>query len=266
MMLDMPQGLHVRAIQGNGASRSPRLVEAILSRVSLFRGVAPRALADLAARSKAMEFRRGATVCSVNNYPPGLYAVAYGQVKLALRGGDGEERVLRIAGPADEFGLAVAILNRPLPYEAVALEDALLIMVPTSAVFALVENDPRFMRAVLGALAESNLDLLAEVEAGSLRRGVQRLASYLESLAQPNGSDGSCTVCLPTTKTVVAARLGVKKETLSRMLRELARKGLIAVDQRKIEILDKLALAAIAREQAPVPPRARALEASPSPA
>jgi len=264
----MQHGLHVRAVHGNGASRDPRLIEGILSRVSLFRGVGQRALADLAARSKALQCRRGSTICSVNQCPPGLYAIAYGQVKLALRGGDGEERVLRIAGPGADFGLPVAILGRPLPYEVAALEDVLLVMVPTSAIFSLVENDPRFMRAVIGALAESNLDLLAEVESGSLRRGVQRLAFYLESLAEKDGAEGTFTVRLPATKTVVAARLGVKKETLSRMLRELARKGLIAVDQRKIAILDKLALAAVAREQASVPPGAavvRTLGAAPSP-
>lgn len=265
----MQRGSATREKEGAGAPRNPRLIEGMLANMQLFRDVAPRALADLAARSKALHFRRGMTVCSVNECPPGLYATAYGQVKLALRGRDGEERVLRIVGAASTFGLAVAILNRPLPYEVVALEDVLLIMVPTSAVLALVENDPRFMRSVIGALAANNLDLLAEVEAGSLRRGVQRLASYLESLAVPNGSDGTLTVRLPTTKTVIAARLGIKKETLSRMLRDLAQKGLIAVDQRKIAILDRLALAAVASEQIPVAPRqpaARALGAAPAPA
>lgn len=265
----MQRGTAVRERGGAGASRHPHLIEGMLSNMRLFREVGPRALADLAARSKALQFRRGTTVCKLSECPPGLYATAYGQVKLALRGREGEERVLHIVGPADTFGLAVAILGRPLPYEVVALEDVLLIMVPTSAVLALVENDPRFMRTVIGALAKNNLDLLAEVEAGSLQRGVQRLASYLESLAEPNGADGSFTVRLPTSKTVIAARLGVKKETLSRMLRELAQKGLIAVDQRTIAILDKLALSAVAREQAPAAPRAslgRAFRASAAPA
>lgn len=265
----MQHPLQTRAVNGNGASRDPRHIEGMLSRVPLFRGVTQRGLAELAARSRALHFRRGSIVCAVNQCPPGLYTIAYGQVKLALRGGDGEERVLRIAGPATNFGLAVAVLGRPLPYEVAALEDVLLVMVPASAIFSLVENDPRFMRAVIGALAESNLDLLAEVESGSLRRGVQRLACYLESLAEKDGSDGTFTVRLPATKTVVAARLGVKKETLSRMLRELAQKGLIAVDQRKIAILDKLALAAVAREQACAAPGAtvaRTLGAAASPA
>lgn len=246
----MQYALQAKEGNGNGASRDPRLLEGVLSNVTLFRGIARRQLNDLAARSKALHYRRGVTICPQGQCQRGLFALAYGQVKLAFRGADGDERVFRVVGAADTFGLAVALLGRPLPYEAVALDDAFLVMVPTSAVLALVENDPRFMRTVLNALAERTVTLLGEVESGALRRGVQRLASYLDSLAMPNGSDGTFTVRLPTTKTVVASRLGVKKETLSRMLRELAQKGLIAVEQREIAILDRLGLLAVAREQA----------------
>jgi len=245
----MHHSLQARGNNGNGASRNPRLLEGVLSNVVLFRGIAQRQLCDLAARSRALHCRRGTTICPQGQCQPGLFALAYGQVKLAFRGPDGDERVLRIVGPADSFGLAVALLGRPLPYDAVALDDTFLVMVPTGAVLALVENDPRFMRTVLNSLAERTVALLGEVESGALQCGVQRLASYLDSLAVPNGHDGTFTARLPATKTVVASRLGVKKETLSRMLRELARKGLIAVEQREIAILDRLGLVAVARQE-----------------
>lgn len=250
MICAMQHALHTREANGSGASRDPRLLERVLSNVTLFRGVGQRQLSDLAARSKALHYRRGATICPQGQCQPGLFALAYGQVKLAFRGADGDQRVFRVVGAADTFGLAVALLGRPLPYEAVALDDAFLVTVPTSAILSLAENDPRFMRTVINALAERTVSLLGEVESGALHRGVQRLASYLDSLAVPNGSDGTYTVRLPTTKTIVASRLGVKKETLSRMLRELAQKGLIAVEQREIAILDRLGLLAVAREEA----------------
>lgn len=246
----MQTALAARAINGNGSSRDPRLIEGVLSNVVLFHGVARRQVVDLAARSRALHRRRGEMICAQGECQPGIYTLAYGQVKLAFRGAEGDERVLRLVGPADGFGLAVALLGRPLPYEAVALDDTFLVMVPTSALLALIENDPRFMRRAVNALAERNLVLLAEIEAGALHAAVQRLASYLDSLAVPNGREGTFTVHLPATKTVVASRLGVKKETLSRMLRGLAQKGLIAVEQREIEILDRLGLAAIARQEA----------------
>jgi CRP-like cAMP-binding protein len=242
------QGLKVReVINGNGTHRDPRLLEGVLSNVPLFRGVAQRQLAELGGRAKAIQFRRGATVCARGCCLAGLYAIAYGQVKLAFRS-EGEERVTRIAGAVETFGLAAAILGRPAPYEAVALDDSLLVMVPSAAVLHLVENDPRFARAVIVDLAESTLELLAEVEAGALHGGVRRLAAYLDALAG-EAANNSCTVRLPTTKTVIASRLGIKKETLSRLLRDLADRGLIAVEQREIAILDRPGLVVMAREK-----------------
>jgi len=245
----MQQGLVVRDVpaNGNGATRDPRLLEGVLANVRLFRGIGQRRISELAARAKALHFRRGTTVCEQGGCLSGLFAIAYGQIKLAFRG-DGEERVARIAGPVETFGLAAAMLARPTPYEAVALDDSLVILVPAATVLQLVENDPRFARAVIVELAERTMTLLAEVESGALHRGVHRLAAYLDALAGDAGN-GSCTVRLPTTKTVIASRLGIKKETLSRLLRGLAQKGLIAVEQRDVEILDRPRLAALAREQ-----------------
>lgn len=252
MLFAMQQHLPMRDVHanGNGTPRDPRLLEGMLSNVDLFRGMGQRQIADLAARAKAMQFRRGATVCAQGRCLPGLHVIAYGQVKLAFRGAENEERVMRIAGPVETFGLAASVLGRPTPYEVVALDDSLLVMVPSAAILQMVENDPRFARALIHALAERTMTLLAEVEADALQRGVQRLASYLDSLAGTDRANGTCTVRLPTTKTVIASRLGVKKETLSRLLRELGQKGLIAVEQREIAILDRLGLAAVAREEA----------------
>ena len=231
---------------GNGSHRDPRVIEGVLANVRLFKDMGPRRVSEIAARARALHVRRGAIVCQQGDCLPGLFAVGYGQVKVAFRG-EGEERITRIAVPVETFGLAAAILGRPTPYECVALDDALLILVPAAAVLQMVENDPRFARAVITELAERTMGLLAEVESGSLHRGVHRLAAYLDGLSGEQ-ANGAWTVHLPNTKTVIAARLGIKKETLSRLLRELAEKGLIAVAHREISILDRPRLAALARE------------------
>lgn len=231
---------------GNGGHRDPRLLEGVLSNTALFRGIGQRRISDIAARARALHFRRGGVVCEQGDCLPGLFAIGYGQVKLAFRGED-EERITRIAGPVETFGLAAAILGRPTPYAVVALEDSLVILVPAAAILQLVENDPRFARTVIVDLAERTMTLLGEVESGALHRGVQRLAAYLDALAGES-TNGACKVHLPTTKTVIAARLGIKKETLSRLLRGLVQKGLITVRQREVEILDRARLVTLARQ------------------
>jgi CRP-like cAMP-binding protein len=118
-------------------------------------------------------------------------------------------------------------------------------VIPVRPLQQLRERDGRFANNLVGILAEGLLSLVAEVEANSGRSSAQRLAAYLDSLAEPQ-SGSTCAVLLPVTKTALAARLGVTKETISRLLRNLREQGLIEMTRRKITILDRVRLAGIA--------------------
>jgi CRP-like cAMP-binding protein len=119
-------------------------------------------------------------------------------------------------------------------------------MLPAEPVFALLERDPQFARSLIASLSQRMNGLVADVEASSLRGGLQRVAAYLDAHAEL-GDDGTARVRLPTTKTVIASHLGVTKETFSRLLRELAQRGLITVARREITLIERIRLADIAR-------------------
>jgi CRP/FNR family transcriptional regulator len=88
--------------------------------------------------------------------------------------------------------------------------------------------------------------VLSEFEAATTQRGAQRLAGYLESLRKRDSSHSTPMVQLPVSKTVVAALLGMKKETLSRLLRQFTDDGVIGMTRREIAILDPERLSAFA--------------------
>lgn len=238
---------HMKLTPTQKTMRDLRLAEGVVSNLSLFSGISPNQRAAVAKHCWTLSARRGATLVSRDQPLAGVYALAYGSVKLALRGTDNEERVLRLVSAGQTFGEAAALLGRPSQYEALALVDSRLIVIPSAAIFSLIDRAPRFARNMVKRLAERTLELLAEVETATMRRGSQRLASYLDSLAEPATAAGSCAVQLPVSKTLVAARLGVKKETLSRLLRQFADDGLITVSRREIAILDRGRLAEAAR-------------------
>lgn len=210
----------------------------------MFRQVARPHLVELARHARVQHVRRGATVCRRGETLNCFFGVAYGLVKLALRAHGGEEKVLRLVGPGETFGEALVFRERPNPLEAVALADTMLVVFPSQAVVALVEHDVNFARGLLTSLSERMHNLVAEVEASTLLSARQRVAGYLESLASDNPAGRAR---LPATKTVIAARLGVTKETFSRLLRELANQGLIEVEKRDIVLRDRAGLAVIAQ-------------------
>ena len=220
-----------------------RLIEGVASSLPIFWGLTPNQVAGIGRSCWTLQVRRGELIVQRDGPMPGVFALGYGSVKLSLYGLDGEERVMRLVAPGQAFGEATALLGKPSRYEARALADCKLVVIPAAAILSLIERDPRFARRMVLTLAERALEMLAEVESATLRRGAQRLASYLVSLAEPAGQNGapngSCTVRLPATKTVIASRLNMEKATLSRLLRSLSEQGLIGVAQRDITILDR---------------------------
>lgn len=227
-----------------------RLVQGLVPRLGIFRDVAPANLGPLMKQSRVLPAPRGTSITQRGTSLPGMFGVAYGSVKLSLRGQDGEERLLQLVLAGQTFGEAKSLLGRACRYDAVALVDSKLVVIPAAAIFSLMDRDPRFARAMTLLLAERALELLTEVES-AMQRGAQRLASYLSSLTETTdgNGNGSCTVHLPVSKTLVAARLGVKKETLSRLLRQFASDGLIEVSRRDIAILDRAGLSKLSSSQ-----------------
>jgi len=225
--------------------RDHRLVDGVIANLPLFWGVAAPILAAIARRCWVLPAPRGTTVAERGARLPGILALAYGSIKVALRRRDGGERLLRLISARQTFGESIALLGKASPYHAVALQDSKVVVIPTAAALALLESEPRFVRGLLTAIAERNVQLHAEIEAATLLNGTQRLAWYLNELAG-NGGVPTRSVRLPVSKTLVASRLGLKKETLSRLLRDLVDRRLIDVARREIAILEPALLGELA--------------------
>jgi len=227
---------------GSPGHREP-LIGGILANLPLLRNTAPAHIAELARSARMQSVRRGETVCRRGEAQEGFYAVAYGLVKLVLRGSGGREKVLRLVGPGQSFGEALVFAERPNPLEAVALADTMVVLLPSKAVIALSARDPQFAHNLLVGMSERMHAFVADIEASTLHSGRQRIAAYLESLVD---GDPAKSVRLPATKTVLASQLGLTKETLSRLLHEFSAQGLIRIARREIDLLDRPRLSAIA--------------------
>ena len=213
------------------------LIRGVLERLPLLEGVNQEAVRELTTQSTLLRAARGQTIVRRGEPVKSVYAVAYGSVKTRLQQPHGDETVLALLGPGATFGKTAVLLGAPSALDVISLADTMLVAIRASCVLALLERNTRFSRNVTRALAERNLNLVCELEAGLLHSG-QRLAAYLQSIAEPHVEPNRATARLPVSKTLLAARLGIKKETLSRLLRQFAREGLIAVRGRDIAILD----------------------------
>lgn len=222
-------------------------MQGVIGHLPVFTGVPPEGVEAVARGSFIVDACRGDLIAPRGTRLAGVFAVAYGTVTLALGNGDSEKRVLRVLTAGQTFGEAYALVARPCGYDVIAVTECKLVVMPAERIRDCAERYARFSRNLTMLLAERSLELLAAFESATLLRGAQRLASYLDALAarQPAGS-ARLVVALPVSKTMLASQLGVKKETLSRLLRQLTARGMIEVSRREVAILDREGLAAAA--------------------
>jgi CRP-like cAMP-binding protein len=226
-------------------NRNSATLEHSIGVAELFRGIDVDEITRLARNAQVRDYARDEMVFQRGERPNGLLVVADGTLKLAVRGANGEHKVVALVEEGQACASALAFLDRPSALEATALTPATVISIPASAIFEAMQRDPELARRVVEHLSQRVLSLVDEVEGITLRRGLQRVAHYVESLARERGTNAHV-VRLPSTKTLIAAQLGMAKETLSRLLHELVEKGAINVSRRDLFILDRATLSDLA--------------------
>lgn len=214
-------------------------IRQILSRLPLFQELTPDQLAILETACRERRLAKGEMLFQKGDLFKGFYVVVFGQIKLAFPSSQGNEKVMQIIGPRQSFGEAIMFLDRPCPVFAEGLLDSLLLHIASAPVFELLEADPLFARRMLAGLSMRLHSLVQDVETYSLRSSAQRVVGYLLQYCPQEGeSRGSFDISLPTSKQVIASRLNLTPETLSRIFHDLASNGLIGVSGKKITIND----------------------------
>lgn len=213
----------------------------VFSRLPLFQALQPEQRTFLAQHTKEHRIARGETLFRRGDSANGFYVVIFGQMKLVIDSPQGDEKVIEIINQRQSFGEAVMFLNRPYPVTAVSLNDTLLLYVPKSAVDESIAKDPTFAKAMLAGLSARVHALVKDVESYSLRSTTQRVIGYLLQRC-PEEQNDVALIELPTSKLLIASRLSITPETLSRVFAKLTSHKLIEMQGRHIHILSIRAL------------------------
>lgn len=218
-------------------------IPGILSRLPLFQELTPEQLRQVAETTRERRLQKSEILFHKGDPVRGFFVVVYGQLKLGFSSSQGNEKVIDILGPQQSFGEAVMFMDHPYPVFAESLADTLVLHIARSTVFELLEKDASFARRMLAGLSHRLHMLVQDVESYTLRSSAQRVIGYL--LQCGGASDhaaGRLELDLPTSKQVIASRLNLTPETLSRIFHDLSSAGLINVHGKHIIIDDLDAL------------------------
>jgi CRP/FNR family transcriptional regulator, dissimilatory nitrate respiration regulator len=191
------------------------------------------------------EFGRGESIFIEGDPADFIGLVLGGWVKLFRVKPNGAEVVIGVFTRGGSFGEAPAVMETAFPVSAAAVTDGRLLMIRSAPLIGMMTRNPAVTRAILAATLAHLHGLVHQIEQLKAQSGAQRLAEFLVSLAPVEA--GPCTLTLPYDKSLVAARLGMKPESLSRALARLRGLG-VNVPQNQVLIEDVAALRAFSEE------------------
>jgi CRP/FNR family transcriptional regulator len=196
------------------------------------------------------KIRRGETLFRAGDRFDALYAVRLGFLKSTVVSADGREQVTGFHMAGELVGLD-GISNETHSCDTVALEDTEVCVIPyqrleevATAVPVLRHHFHKVMSREI--VREHGVMLLL----GSMH-AEERLAAFLLNLSQRFEARGYSRTefVLRMTRAEIGSFLGLKLETVSRVLSRFAQDGLIEVNQKHVRILNSDGLRAIVAGQ-----------------
>lgn len=177
--------------------------------------------------------------------PRALYIIERGKVELFVER-RGERRIVQTCGPGATVGdLPVMLGLAAYAYSAATRPASRLLRFSMETIRALVEANPeicfRFLRLVSWRLERAERRLLELSGRSALEQIVQLLIRE---------ADEQHSNAVRITQSDLAAALGLSRQTVSRVLGELERLGLLKRGRRQLEILDHHRLIAISDPRA----------------
>lgn len=164
-----------------------------------------------------------------------FYCVLTGYVRLYRLNKDGREADIRISGSGDTFAESLLAMGDSYHYNAQAAENVTVARFDLAKVRALAEQEHDIARAVIRCLSNylrSTMDCIAN---DRLQTAPQRVAQYLIDNCPVSG--GAVSIRLPFQKSLLAGKLGLAPEALSRAFSTLRGTG-VTVRGRMIQIND----------------------------
>ena len=205
--------------------------------------------------NKKRPLRRGDYLYRAGGSLQSLYAVRTGFFKSCVMHDDGREQVAGFHMAGELLGMD-GIGSGKHMCDAVSLEDSEVCEIPFTELEKLSRDIPtlqqHFHRIMSREIAR---DYGVMLLLGSMR-AEERLAAFLLNLSQRFAARGysSKSFLLRMTRNEIGSYLGLKLETISRALSHFQTEGIIAVQNKNVEILDPDRLRALVSQCAGHPP------------
>ena len=196
----------------------------------------------------SVAYARGEIVFAEGAPSRSIYIVCAGSLKLLNTSSAGKTLLTRFAVPGEMLGIAEAIGGGTYDCSAVAAEASVVSVIPTETLLRFLHSYPAAALRMTEALAEQYRGVQREARflafGGTSTARLARL--LLESSADDDDPGVTCIHIPPhVTHAELAESIGSTRETVTRVLSELVRRGLVRRSRDGMVVIDREHLAAL---------------------
>ncbi len=215
----------------------------VITRVAVFRGLKPETVQHIIAPATAVMLRTHEPLMRQGDPATAFFIVIDGWVKISRGTQCGDEAVIDMMKAGDSFAEAVAFSGGRYIATAEAVHVARVARIPADHLIRCVRESPDIALAMIASVSQRMHHLVQQVEQLKAQSGVQRVAEFLASLSL--AERGHCALALPYDKILIAGRLGLTPESLSRAFARWRGVG-VTISASKVDVADIVALRRIA--------------------
>lgn len=200
----------------------------------LFSGLDEDTFDALVSHIAVESFDKGEALFHRGDVASSFYYIETGQIELSLISPEGQKKIVEVIAHGRTFAEAIVFMREnKFPVTAEALSDSVVYRIPNAAYLDLLQDNSNACMRLLSDVCRHLHQRVQEIERLTIQNARSRLSSYLiDHIVETD--DDEATVRLDLPKHIIASRLSVTPETLSRLLRAMADDGILTVDDRLI--------------------------------
>lgn len=219
-----------------------------LQRIPLFKGISEDVLYKLAASCYRVTFTVNATLFKEGDNILYCPLIEAGQIEVFRTSYDGDEKIFSLFTIGQLIALAAVFMpHGRYPMTARAKTNGQALLISSQAIKSTVFDNSRLCQRLLQQFSQKIYDNVNKIDWLTSSSAAERLAAYLSKLQR---TQNTFQFDIPLTRAQLAAILGIRSETLSRLLANWQRQKIINYSGKHISIIDhhylnELAFAAV---------------------
>lgn len=208
----------------------------LFRKFSLFAELDDRELASVAAVAKTRRYAKDDVVFHADESGDVFCLIREGEVKVTMISPEGKEIILSMLGPGDFFGEMALLDDEPRSATVIATTPLEVVTIWRSDFLSILSENFSITKKVLAELSRRLRTASNRIESLATMDVYGRLARFFLDLAREGGKgldNGYVAVTRPTHQSI-ANMIGTSRETVSRLIHDLMKQGLLLSEGKTI--------------------------------